>query len=214
MEFPSAAPVSSTPYLLAPIQRLAGDVDSRTRVLDVGCGNGFWAGLFAARGSRVVAIDPSRSGIDIGRDAYPTVRFEQYEIDSGLLERLDEEPFDVIVSTEVVEHLYDPPLFAASCFEALKPGGRIVLSTPYHGRLKNLLLAASGRLDAHHEALRVGGHIKFFSRLTLEQLLSDAGFRDLRFAGAGRVTGLWKSMVVSGRRPAAESEASASAVEP
>ena len=79
----------------------------------------------------------------------------------------------------------------------------MVLSTPYHGYLKNLALALSGRLDAHFGALRDGGHIKFFSWPTLQVLLEEAGFVDLRFRGAGRVPFLWKSMVVSARRPSA-----------
>ena len=42
-----------------------------------------------------------------------------------------------------------------------------MLSTPYHGYLKNLALAVSGRMDRHFTALHVGGHIKFFSIETL-----------------------------------------------
>jgi 2-polyprenyl-6-hydroxyphenyl methylase/3-demethylubiquinone-9 3-methyltransferase len=76
-----------------------------------------------------------------------------------------------------------------------------VVSTPYHGWLKNVALAASGKLDAHHEALRAGGHIKFFSRRTLERLLVDAGFREPRFIGTGRIPLVWKSMILSATRP-------------
>ena len=69
------------------------------------------------------------------------------------------------------------------------------------GWFKNVALAISGRLDDHHDALREGGHIKFFSRRTLEALLTEAGFADIWFAGAGRLPLLWKSMVFAGARP-------------
>ena len=109
--------------------------------------------------------------------------------------------FDFVVSLEVIEHLFDPRLFLRRTFHALKPGGLLILSTPYHSYLKNVVLALSGRLDAHFTVLWDGGHIKFFSWPTLRTLLEEAGFLDLRFCGAGRVPFLWKSMVVSARRP-------------
>jgi len=123
------------------------------------------------------------------------------KVSEHLLTELGEEPFDLVVSTEVVEHLYSPHAWAIGCFRALRPGGTLVLSTPFHGWFKNVALAISGRLDDHHDALREGGHIKFFSRRTLEALLTEAGFADIWFAGAGRLPLLWKSMVLAGARP-------------
>lgn len=193
--------MSSTPYLQAPVLRLGGDLAPDTRVLDVGCGNGYWSGFFQQRGCTVVGIDPSSTGIEIARATYPKARFERLEITLDILERLQEDPFDLIVSTEVVEHLYDPVSFARACHAALRPRGRIVLSTPFHGPFKDVALAITGKLDAHHDALRVGGHIKFFSRPSLERLLLDAGFRNPQFAGAGRIPHLWKSMVIAADRP-------------
>ncbi len=182
--------------------RLAGPVGPGTRVLDVGCGNGFWAGRFAALGCEVVGIEPGSSGIELARKTYPDVRFEQMGAGPTMLQDLGEAPFDVIVSTEVIEHLYSPEGYAQGCFDALRPGGTFVMSTPYHGRLKDIVLAVSGKMDFHHDALREGGHIKFFSRRILEELLvGRVGFRDFTFVGAGRVPYVWKSMVVSVTRP-------------
>lgn len=201
MEFNSAAPIFSTPYLLDPVVACAGGIGPRHRVMDVGCGNGFWAGEFARRGCTVVGIDPSPTGIEIARRTHPGVRFEVMEASENLLAELGEEAFDLIVSTEVVEHLYSPQSWAVGCFRALRPGGTLVLSTPYHGWLKNVALAVSGKLDPHHDALREGGHIKFFSRATLQTLLTANGFENVRFAGAGRFPLMWKSMVLAAARP-------------
>jgi len=123
------------------------------------------------------------------------------EVSTDLLKILDEEPFDIIVSTEVVEHLYSPQTWAAGCLNALRQGGIVILSTPYHGWLKNVVLAASGTLDRHLDARREGGHIKFFSKPVLSALLVDSGFEDVRFAGAGRVPWVWKSMVLAATKP-------------
>lgn len=201
LQFGDASGMSSTPYLMQPVFDFAGDLSRGGRVLDIGCGNGFWAGEFARRGCTVVGIDPSPTGIAIARSTHATGRFEIMDVTTDLLSVLGEEPFDIVVSTEVVEHLYSPQTWAVGCLQALRPGGTMILSTPYHGWLKNLALAVTGKLDRHLDALREGGHIKFFSRPTLAQLLSDSGFEDIRFAGAGRWPLMWKSMVLAATKP-------------
>jgi 2-polyprenyl-6-hydroxyphenyl methylase/3-demethylubiquinone-9 3-methyltransferase len=151
-------------------------------------------------GCTAIGIDPSASGIEIARRAHPTCRFEQMEATADLLLALGEEPFDIVVSTEVVEHLYDPPAWAEGCYTALAPGGKLIGSTPYHGWLKDVALAVSGKSDFHHDSLRVGGHIKFFSNRTLRTLLASAGFRSVDIIGVGRLPLLWYSAVFCSRR--------------
>jgi 2-polyprenyl-3-methyl-5-hydroxy-6-metoxy-1,4-benzoquinol methylase len=170
------------------------------RVLDLGCGDGRFAKAMSDRGLEVVGVDGSADGIAIGRKLYPGIRFEQLSADPGLLGRLGEEPFGTVVSMEVVEHVYDPHAWAATCFEALRPGGQLICTTPYHGYLKNLLIALTDKSDFHWHPLRVGGHIKFWSRETLSALLEQHGFTVSDFYGAGRLPRLWKSMVITATR--------------
>jgi 2-polyprenyl-3-methyl-5-hydroxy-6-metoxy-1,4-benzoquinol methylase len=195
------SPEHTIAYLLQPILELAGELRPGTRVLDVGCGNGAMTGQFVQRGCDVVGIDLSEQGIAIARRAFPGARFEVLPADANVLEALGEPPFDLVISTEVVEHLYAPRGYAEGCLAALRPGGRLVVSTPYHGYVKNVAVALSGSFDRHVHPLRQGGHIKFWSRRTLAALLTDVGFVNLRFRGAGRLPMLWKSMVMSGDRP-------------
>lgn len=180
---------------------LAGELRPGIRVLDVGCGNGFTCGEFLKPGCTVVGIDLSEQGIAHARRAHPDGRFELMPADDHILRRLNEAPFDLVVSTEVVEHLYDPRSYARGCFAALRPGGRFICSTPYHGYLKNLLISLAGQWDSHANPLWDGGHIKLWSRATLSRLLTETGFERLQFKGAGRGPGLWMTMVVSGDRP-------------
>jgi 2-polyprenyl-3-methyl-5-hydroxy-6-metoxy-1,4-benzoquinol methylase len=204
------APWCSHAYLVSEIFALCPRLEKGTRVLDVGCGNGAMAGEFLQHGCDVVGIDLSRSGIEVARKKFPRGRFEIQAADDRLLSRLGEAPFDVVISTEVIEHLYDPRSYATGCFRALKPGGRFICSTPYHGYLKNLALSIFNKWDFHADPLFDGGHIKLFSRATLGRLLVDSGFENIRFRGAGRVPFLWKSMIMSGDKIGSASEAAPS----
>ena len=185
------------PHVLA----LCVPLGPQVRVLDVGCGNGFTCGEFLKQGCQVVGIDLSQQGIAIARKAYPQGRFEVLPADDQLLARLGAVPFDLVISTEVVEHLYSPRDYAHGCLQALKPGGRFICTTPYHGYLKNLVLSLAGKWDAHANPLWDGGHIKLWSRKTLGRLLAETGFTNLQFRGAGRLPFLWMTMVMSGDKP-------------
>ncbi|MGA3068075.1 MAG: class I SAM-dependent methyltransferase [Tepidisphaeraceae bacterium] len=199
--YKGAAPLCTHAYLLPQVFALCGPLGPEVRVLDVGCGNGAMAGEFLRAGCQVIGIDLSEQGVEIARQAYPEGRFEVMAADDGIMQRLGCEPFDLVVSTEVVEHLYDPRAFVRGCFAATKSGGRFICSTPYNGYLKNLGIALLGKFDKHANPLWDGGHIKLWSRSTLGTLMTEAGFTHLQFKGAGRLPYLWKSMVMSGDKP-------------
>lgn len=86
-------------------------------------------------------------------------------------------------------------------FDLTAPGGRAIVSTPYHGYLKNLAIALSGKFDRHFTALWDHGHIKFWSRHTLTMLLAEAGFNVVDFDRVGRIPALAKSMILVAQRP-------------
>lgn len=196
--FASAAASHMHRHFMPQVLALAGCLKPGTRVLDVGCGNGYTCGEFLKRGCEVTGIDLSEQGIAVARTSHPGGRFEVLPADDRLLGNLGAEPFDLVISTEVVEHLYAPRAYVRGCFQALKPGGRFICTTPYHGYWKNLLLSLLGHWDRHADPLWDGGHIKLWSRETLGRLLREAGFKDLRFRGAGRAPGLWMTMIMSG----------------
>ena len=105
------------------------------------------------------------------------------------------------LDVEVVEHCVSPKTFAACAAGLLRPGGLLVLTTPYHGYLKNLAIALTGRWDSHHDPLWEGGHVKFFSPATITRLLAGAGFAVQSIERVGRVQVLAKSMVVTAVAP-------------
>jgi 2-polyprenyl-3-methyl-5-hydroxy-6-metoxy-1,4-benzoquinol methylase len=188
-----------TSYLMSPLRPL---IDFRKgAILDLGCGNGAIARSLIAEGYDVYGVDASTSGIAIA-NAHAPGRFFVMDIgEARLPDALADKRFATVISTEVIEHLYDPRGFLRLARQVLADagGGDLIVSTPYHGYLKNLALAVTGKLDAHFTALWDGGHIKFFSRSTLEQMLREEGFDVQAFVGAGRWPFLWKSMLMKAR---------------
>ena len=186
----SSEPPHTEAYLLKPLERLLQpppSSQSSPRILDLGCGNGSLVLHLYSLGYEVVGLDPSPSGIEAAKRRCPDAAFHVCAADPIQLQSLDIPLFDYVISAEVVEHCYSPQTWADAAFQILKPGGILIVTTPYHGYLKNLLLAATGRLDHHFTALWEGGHIKFWSRTTLACLLERAGFIVDGFHGAGRL---------------------------
>lgn len=184
-------------YLLPPLQALLPH--SPSQILDLGCGDGRLSHHLASWGHQVVGMDQSTSGIAIAQAQYPQQQF----IQASLYEAVPqfEYQFDVVVAVEVIEHLLYPRELLRMAKYYLKPGGLLIVTTPYHGYLKNLAIALTNHWDQHWNPLWDGGHVKFFSVNTLEKLLQEEGWQDAEFRFAGRMPLLWKSMLCAVRRP-------------
>lgn len=169
------------------------------RIFDLGCGNGSVAAKLVEAGYEVCGVDPSQEGIAYARHVYPDIRLENGSGYEDLCRRFGR--FPVVISLEVIEHVYAPREFTRNLFELTNPGGIVIVSTPYHGYLKNLALAVSGKLDSHFTALWDHGHVKFWSIRTMNILLVEAGFRNIRFLRVGRVPALAKAMIAVAQRP-------------
>lgn len=183
-------PTTSSSYLWPVAQPLIGEGS----ILDVGCGNGSFLGSLRRTGRDLFGCDLSVDALEIARRDNPGVRFEMLSVYDDFASAFGRR-FDQIASLEVIEHLYDPHTFLTAVRRSLKPGGSFVISTPYHGWLKNVAVAALNH-DRHYNPLARGGHVKFFSKRTLGSLLHRCGFCVQRILGAGRVPYLWASMVV------------------
>ncbi|MGM0863278.1 MAG: class I SAM-dependent methyltransferase [Bacillota bacterium] len=106
------------------------------RVLDMACGSGYGAQLLAKQGKKtvteVVGIDTNQEAITYARGRYYHPKFAYYcenATDSGLNEKLG--LFDTIVSFETYEHIEAEEQFLSNLFQLLKPGGKLILSTPF-----------------------------------------------------------------------------------
>jgi len=166
------------------------------RILDLGCGNGSLSNLIAQEGYQVVGVEKSKSGVNLAQENFPNCKFIQGSIYNLPYDKLGDK-FDMVIATEVIEHLFYPKELVRAAKKCLKPQGRLIITTPYHGYFKNLILALTGKMDSHFTVLWDNGHIKFFSVATLTKLLVSEGYTDIKFNFAGRFPWLWKSMICS-----------------
>lgn len=162
------------------------------RGIDAGAGHGDAVAALARDGHNVLGLELSELAVSDARAAHPDCRFIAHSVEV-LPWPVASEEFDIVWSFEVVEHLLEPRRLFEGARDALKPGGVFALTTPYHGRAKNLVLALHG-FD-HHFAVE-GDHIRFFSDRALAALAAETGFRVEGIRHFGRFAPVWAGVFV------------------
>ena len=147
------------------------DIAAGATILEVGCGDGSFTRNLAKHSSRVTAVDISASQIERNARAHPEIKFLQHDVAQPL--PFANQAFDVIWCSEVLEHLFDPGFALREMQRVLAPRGRLLVTVPYHGVFKDVLIALF-RWDEHFSP--DNPHIRFFTRKTLLQLSASAGF--------------------------------------
>lgn len=146
------------------------------RVLDVGCGVGYLCEVLARGGDgrHIVGVDPSLESIRACRELAPGA----FMAGDALALPFRASSFDCVALSDVIEHLADPDQALGEIRRVIKPGGRLVLSTPAlegpftRTRLESFLHEERDELQMNHRA--------GFARAELCDLLRRHGFADLQ----------------------------------
>jgi SAM-dependent methyltransferase len=96
-------------------------------VLEAGCGEGYGAGLIASRAARVLAMDYDEPAIAHARCRYPEVTLARANL---AFLPVRSSTVDIVANFQVIEHLWDQAGFLAECHRVLRPGGRLLITTP------------------------------------------------------------------------------------
>jgi len=155
----------------AKLLRLVGD---GKRVLDVGCSSGYLARPLVARGCTVVGIEQDEDAAEQAGEVCAEVLVG----DAETLE-LPFEPasFDVVLCGDLLEHLRDPGAFLARVRPFVRPGGRLVLTTPNVANWSMRLSLLGGRWRYTERGILDRTHVHLFTRKTLVETVEGAGFR-------------------------------------
>lgn len=150
------------------------------RILDVGCGAGDMVADLLSRNFDALGIEPT----DLAEIAEQRCGSERIVRGSCYADydNFQLGKFDLIVSSEVIEHLHQPRKLVSFARRGLYSGGYFIVTTPHYGHYwRNLFISLTNRWDYHHTALWDGGHIKFFSKKSLETILGEQGFEVVRW---------------------------------
>jgi len=157
-------------------------------LLDIGAGDGTVSKFFLSNGYSVHALEWTQSGVtklqELGIHA---VKKDIEDIPYNYEDNF----FDEVFWGDNIEHLFFPEQVAREIYRILKPGGRLVLSTPNHGWLINrLYYFATGvprRTEGHKIPIWEWQHIRYFNKKEIRQFLKHCGFtKDFVFYGAER----------------------------
>lgn len=143
------------------------------KILEFGCGEApLGEALKKRQKCRVVGIELDPEAAAIARKRIDAV----YRGDVREIVEILDEKFDWIIGGDIVEHLDEPWSFLADLRDVAEPGGHLLLSIPNlaHASLINDLL--QGRFDYVYMGLTCVGHVRFFTRQSIEDMLTIAGW--------------------------------------
>jgi len=199
-EDPATPLISGSPRARLQAQMLV-DVGSRARrplrAIDVGCGEGTWtamAGDFARR----AGVDVTILGLDWSVAALLQARGHGIEVVRCSTEHpglpIGSDSVDIVIVSEVIEHLVDPDTVLTEARRVLVPGGSLLLSTPNLAAWYNRGLLMVGVQPMFTEVSLQGiygrpghevvGHLRVFTRRALQAMLEAHGFVDVVISGA------------------------------
>ena len=143
-------------------------------VLEFGCGEApLGAAIKARQKARVVGIELDPRAAAVARKRIDDV----YQGDVRQIVSLIHERFDWIVGGDIVEHLDEPWSFLAELRRISAPGGRLLLSLPNLANVSIVNDLLRGRFDYVYMGLTCAGHVRFFTRRSIEEMLDIAGWR-------------------------------------
>jgi len=163
------SPLSSHGKILRHLVRLPPE----TRILDVGTANGYLGQALREAGfQQVVGLEQDPLRAQEARSLY--ARIIEQDLEDLSPESLGG-PYDAIVCADVLEHLKDPWAALRRLVLALAPNGQILLSIPNSGHWWVRLNVLCGRFPMDSRGLFDSGHLRFFTRRSLRQLVHQAG---------------------------------------
>src|ERR671936_3081379 len=154
----------------APLVRFVRSLGERESALDLGCGDGRLTAELSAR--ELTAADVSPVALERARRRLPaSARLVELEPDAPL--PLGDSRFDLVLCADTLEHVRDVQLLLSETRRVLRPGGRLAVTTPAHGRLTALRLLVRG-FESEFDPL--SPHIRFFTAKSLGLVLGELGF--------------------------------------
>ncbi|MBS1777155.1 MAG: methyltransferase domain-containing protein [Bacteroidetes bacterium] len=142
-------------------------------ILDVGCGGAWLAKMLTPKGRKVISMDISDINPIRAKKTIPHPSHEALVADVFAL------PFaansiDCIVASEIIEHVPDPKAFVHALFQVLKPGGKLIITTPYNELIRTSLCIHCNKETPHN------AHLHSFTEAKICNLFPTDNFPFIR----------------------------------
>jgi SAM-dependent methyltransferase len=174
---------------------LLGEARGGERVLDLGCGAGRFVAALRDAGAEPVGVEIAQAALDRAAANAPGADLRLLAADGSI--PLEHGSVDLVWCSEVLEHVADGDHLLQEARRVLRGEGRLLVTVPYHGRLKAAAIALA-RFDAHFDPR--GQHLRFFTRTSLARSLVAAGFEDVTVSTAGGPPLLRETLVARASR--------------
>ena len=154
---------------------------SQKKICDLGCGDGSLGELLVKNNNSVYGVELVKSQMDIAKEKGVDVCAADLN-----KERLvfDDNIFDVVIATEVIEHLLNPDNLLQEAYRILKDDGIFIITTPNLaslGRRIFLLLGKNPVIEVSPKEENAVGHLRYFVKASLLQLLKKHGLSPVKF---------------------------------
>lgn len=156
------------------------NASERGRLLDVGCGNGLFLKKMRELGWLVAGVEPDPKAVQVARNQHGLEVSQGTLMDAGL----QENSFDVVTMSHVIEHVSDPIELLRACHRVLKPGGKLVAVTP------NIQSLGQKWFGDSCLALDPPRHLYIFSPKSFERCAQKAGFTNNNVSSVARLVPL------------------------
>jgi len=145
----------------------------RALILDVGCNTGMIGKEIISKKAAIVdGIDINEEALQQAKEAYRKVF--QRDLFFGKFE-IDEEKYDYIIFSDILEHLARPDLALKDSKKYLKESGRVIISLPNVARLEIRLDLFLGNFD-YKPGIVSEDHLRFFTKKSAEEMIEKCGY--------------------------------------
>lgn len=143
-------------------------------ILDVGCGEGSLGKALKENGANVTGIDISKKAIEIAKKKIDKVFLLDVENDHLPFKRGE---FDIIILSEIIEHIFSPTDLLNKIKPFLKQGGYLILTVPNFLYFSNRIKMLFGKFNYTNGGILDFGHIRFFTYKQARELIMRNNFK-------------------------------------
>jgi len=155
-------------FLDSKIRHIGALDTKKNKLLDIGCGNGDYLAFAKSLGWDVTGIDLDSNAVDVALSKGLNARV------GDVFSLKNDEMFDAITLSHVIEHVYNPNELIQQCYDHLNPGGKLWLETP------NINSIGLNVYKEYWRGLEPPRHLILYNRAALNSLLIKSGFHTVK----------------------------------